>query len=114
MNNLKILLGFAKRSAFVVFLLIFLSLVSFFSSSQRVVAADVPAQATKEGEVSATGVELPQFEASQPSASSQLPEGQPAEGAGTVTAAIEEEEMAPVQYRTFFWYGPPNDCLGRV
>lgn len=106
MNNLKILLGFAKRSAFVVFLLIFLSLVSFFSSSQRVVAADVPAQATKEGEVSATGVELPQFEASQPSASSQLPEGQPVEGAGTVTAAIEEEEMAPVQYRTFFGMDP--------
>lgn len=97
MNNLKILLQFTKRSAFVVILLFFLSFISSLSPSQEATAADAPTQTTKEG-----GVELPQFEAGQPSASSQSPEGQPAEGAGTATAAVEEEELAPVQYRTFF------------
>lgn len=98
MNNLKILQQFTKRSAFVVVLLFFFSFISSLSPSWEATGADAPTQTTKEG----GGVELPQFEAGQPSTSSQPPEGQPAEGAGTVTAAVEEEELAPVQYRTFF------------
>lgn len=102
MNNLKILLQLTKKSAFVVVLLFFLSFLSSLSSFQRIVAADESTQTAEEGGGAAPGVELPQFEAGQPSAASQSPEGQPAEGTGTATAAIEEEELAPVQYRAFF------------
>jgi len=100
MNNLKILMNLPKRSIYSVVLLFFLSFVSFLPLSQNIFAADAPAEAAKEA--AAPGVELPQFEAGQAPASSQAPEGQPAGEAGTATAAVEEEEAGPVQYRAFF------------
>lgn len=105
MNNLKIVRWFAKRSIFVV-LLVVLSLGSFLSVVPEIFAADIPVVAAKANEGATSGVELPQFESGQSSADSQLPGGQPAAGEGTATAAIEEEEMAPVQYRTFFGLDP--------
>ena len=100
MNNLKILMNLPKRSIYSIVLLFFLSFISFLSISQNIFAADAPAEAAKEA--AAPGVELPQFEAGQAPASSQAPEGQPAGEAGTATAAVEEEEAGPVQYRAFF------------
>src|SRR3972149_2742814 len=100
MNNLKILMNLPKRSRYIIVLLFFLSFISFLSFSQRVFAVDAPEQAAKEAP--APGVELPQFEAGQAPASSQAPEGQPAGESGTATAAVEEEEAGPVQYRAFF------------
>ena len=100
MNNLKTLLYLPKRSRYIIVLLFFLSFISFLSFPQRVFASDAPEQAAKEAP--APGVELPQFEAGQAPASSQAPEGQPAGESGTATAAVEEEEAGPVQYRAFF------------
>jgi cell division protein FtsB len=100
MNNLKILMNLPKRSIYSIVLLFFLSFISFLSISQNIFAADAPAEAAKEA--AAPGVELPQFEAGQAPASSQAPEGQPAGETGTATAAVEEEEAGPVQYRAFF------------
>ena len=100
MNNLKILLHVTKkRSVFVVATLFFLSIVltglSVLSSSSFF-APVVSAQAVKEA--TAPGVELPQFDPGQAPATAQGT----ASAAGTTTAAAEEEELAPVQYRTFF------------
>src|SRR3989304_5552476 len=103
MNNLKILWRFQKRSGYIFVVLLFLSFISFLSFSQRVFAADAPEQAAKEAP--APGVELPQFESGQSSASATQTTtagGQPAAAAGTATAAVEEEEAGPVQYRAFF------------
>src|SRR3989337_2525028 len=100
MNNLKILWRFQKRSGYIFVVLLFLSFISFLSFSQRVFAADAPEQAAKEAP--ASGVELPQFEAGQAPASSQAPEGQPAGESGTATAAAEDAQAGPVQYRAFF------------
>ena len=100
MNNLKMLMNLPKRSIYSIVLLFFLSFISILSLSQNVFAADAPAEAAKEA--AAPGVELPQFEAGQAPVSSQAPEGQPAGEAGTATAAVEEEEAGPVQYRAFF------------
>ena len=99
MNNLKTLSYLPKRSRYSIVLLLFLSFISFLSFSQRVFAADAPEQAAKEAP--APGIELPQFEAGQTPASSQAPGGQPMAEAGTATAAVEEEEAGPVQYRAF-------------
>ncbi|HHT9109687.1 MAG TPA: cytochrome ubiquinol oxidase subunit I [Candidatus Brocadiaceae bacterium] len=88
--NKKIFLHLRKRSSVVVLLFFFL-LSSFVSVSLRANAAEAPVQPT-------AGVELPQFEAGK----AQSPEGKVTEGAGTGTAAVEEEEAGPVQYRTFF------------
>src|SRR3989339_1492058 len=97
MNNLKILWRFQKRSGYIFVVLLFLSVISFLSFSQRVFAADAPEQAAKEAP--APGVELPQFESGQSSASATQTTagGQPAAEAGTATAAVEEEEAGPVQ-----------------
>ena len=100
MNKLKTLLSLPKRSRYIIVLLFFLSFISFLSFSQRVFASDTPEQAAKEAP--APGVELPQFEAGQAPASAQAPGGQPAGESGTATAAVEEEEAGPVQYRAFF------------
>ena len=102
MNNLKILSYLPKRSGYIIVVLLFLSFISFLSFSQRVFAADAPEQAAKEAP--APGVELPQFESGQSSASATQTTagGQPAVAAGTATAAVEEEEAGPVQYRAFF------------
>jgi len=101
MNNLKmILLPLTTKKAYVVVLLFFLSLTLSFSLSQRVIVAVEAAQTVKED--AKPGMELPQFEANQAAASPQATAGQPAKGAGTTTAAAEEEEIGPVQYRTFF------------
>ena len=101
MNNLKmILLPLTTKKAYVVVILFFLSLTLSFSLSQRVIVAVEAAQTVKED--AKPGMELPQFEANQAAASPQAPAGQPAKGAGTTTAAAEEEEIGPVQYRTFF------------
>ena len=101
MNNLKILSYLPKRSGYIIVVLLFLSFISFLSFSQRVFAADAPEQAAKEAP--APGVELPQFESGQSSASATQTTagGQPAVAAGTATAAVEEEEAGPVQYRAF-------------
>ncbi|OOP57249.1 MAG: hypothetical protein AYP45_04495 [Candidatus Brocadia carolinensis] len=101
MNNLKIVQQFTKGSVFLVLSLI-LSLSSFLSVVPHLFAADVSGEQSKAAEGAASGVELPQFEAGQQAAEQQLAEGQPVAGEGTATAAVEEEELAPVQYRTFF------------
>src|SRR3990167_7277230 len=101
MNNLKTLLHLPKRSRYSIVLLFFLSFISFLSFPQNIFAVDAPAGTAKEA--AAPGVELPQFEAGQlPATSTQTAEGQPAAEAGTATAAVEEEEAGPVQYRAFF------------
>lgn len=100
MNNLKTLLHLLKRSRYSIVLLFFFSFISFLSFPQNIFAVDTPAETAKEA--AAPGVELPQFEAGQKPASSPALEGQPAAEAGTTTAAVEEEEIGPVQYRAFF------------
>jgi len=100
MNNLKTLLHLPKRSRDSIVLLFFLSFISFLSFPQNIFAVDAPAETAKEAV--APAVELPQFEAGQKPASSLAIEGQPAAEAGTTTAAVEEEEVGPVQYRAFF------------
>lgn len=89
MNNLRILMQSFKRSAFVIVLLV-LSLAPVFSVSRGVCAADAQQQAATAGGGAEAGVELPKFEGEQPAA-----------GAGEAPKP-EEEELAPVQYRTFF------------
>ncbi|MEK7776360.1 MAG: hypothetical protein AAB331_03175, partial [Planctomycetota bacterium] len=100
MNNLKILLHITRnRSVFVVATLFFLSIVlSSLSvlSSSSFFAPVASAQAVKEAP--APGVELPQFDPGQAPAVAQGTES----AAGTTTAVVEEEEVGPVQYRTFF------------
>src|SRR3990167_5041260 len=107
MNNLKILMNLPKRSIYCIVLLFFLSFISFLSFSQRVFAADAPEQAAKEAP--APGVELPQFESGQSSASATQTTagGQPAAEAGTATAAVEEEEAGSGQYRAVFGIDSP-------
>ena len=67
MNNLKILSYLPKRSGYIIVVLLFLSFISFLSFSQRVLQ---PMHLNKrQKEAPAPGVELPQFESGQSSAS---------------------------------------------
>lgn len=92
MNNSKTLLPFTKRSFFAALLLILLPLFSFLTFQQGVIADDVSTQA-------APGVELPQFEAGH--SPEQPVEGQAVPNAEAAAAAA-EEEVGPIQYRSFF------------
>src|SRR3972149_9886884 len=104
MNNLKILWRFQKRSGYIFVVLLFLSFISFLSLSQRVFAADAPKQAAKEAP--APGVELPQFESGQSSASATQTTagGQPAAEAGTATAAVGGGEGGAGENPAGFWH----------
>ncbi|MDR4508634.1 MAG: cytochrome ubiquinol oxidase subunit I [Candidatus Brocadiaceae bacterium] len=100
MNNFKVLRQFMKRNSIFVVLL-FLAFV--FTPPSRGTFFALPAlQAEEEA-----GVELPQFEEGQaPEGEMVAAEGDEGVAEGEVPPEEEEEELEPVQYRTFFGLNP--------